>query len=97
MAVHIIVVGCGRVGSLLAIQLVKDGHNVTVLDKNEVAFRNLPPGWGGRAMVGFGFDRDHLIEAGAEHAGALAAVTSGDNSNILTASLYAVVSAVNRG
>jgi trk system potassium uptake protein TrkA len=85
VAVHIIVVGCGRVGSLLAIQLVKDGHNVTVLDKNEVAFRNLPPGWGGRAMVGFGFDRDHLIEAGAEHAGALAAVTSGDNSNILTA------------
>ena len=82
---HIIVVGCGRVGSLLAIQLVKDGHNVTVLDKNELAFRNLPAGWGGRALVGFGFDRDHLIEAGAEHADALAAVTSGDNSNILTA------------
>lgn len=82
---HIIVVGCGRVGSLLAIQLVKDEHNVTVLDKNELAFRNLPAGWGGRAMVGFGFDRDHLIEAGAEHADALAAVTSGDNSNILTA------------
>jgi len=83
--VHIIVVGCGRVGSLLAIQLVRDGHNVTVLDKNELAFRNLPAGWGGRALVGFGFDRDHLIEAGAEHADALAAVTSGDNSNILTA------------
>lgn len=82
---HIIVVGCGRVGSLLAIQLVRDGHNVTVLDKNELAFSNLPAGWGGRALVGFGFDRDHLIEAGAEHADALAAVTSGDNSNILTA------------
>ncbi|MGH9003175.1 MAG: potassium channel family protein, partial [Acidimicrobiia bacterium] len=49
------------------------------------AFRRLPPGFGGRTLVGFGFDRDHLIEAGIEEAGALAAVTNGDNSNILTA------------
>lgn len=82
---HVVVVGCGRVGSELAGTLEKDGHTVAVLDKNKSAFRRLPPGFGGRTVVGFGFDRDHLIEAGIEEAGALAAVTNGDNSNILTA------------
>jgi trk system potassium uptake protein TrkA len=84
-AVHVVVVGCGRVGSELAGTLEKDGHTVAVVDKNKSAFRRLPQGFGGRAVVGFGFDRDHLIEAGIEEAGALAAVTNGDNSNILTA------------
>jgi trk system potassium uptake protein len=82
---HVIVVGCGRVGSLLAMRLVGEGHDVAVIDKDEIAFRRLRPNWGGREIVGFGFDRDSLIEAGAERADALAAVTSGDNSNILTA------------
>jgi trk system potassium uptake protein TrkA len=82
---HVIVVGCGRVGSLLAMRLVGEGHEVAVIDKEEVAFRRLKPNWGGTEIVGFGFDRDSLIEAGAERADALAAVTSGDNSNILTA------------
>ena len=82
---HIIVVGCGRVGSLLANTLVADGHSVAVIDKNEAAFRRLPTTFPGRAIVGFGFDREHLTEAGADKADALAAVTSGDNSNILTA------------
>jgi trk system potassium uptake protein TrkA len=82
---HVIVVGCGRVGSLLAMRLVGEGHSVAVIDKDEIAFRRLQPDWGGTEIVGFGFDRDSLIEAGAERADALAAVTSGDNSNILTA------------
>ena len=82
---HVVVVGCGRVGSELAGLLEKDGHSVAVVDKNESAFRRLPPGFGGSTVVGFGFDRDHLLEAGIDRAGALAAVTNGDNSNILTA------------
>jgi trk system potassium uptake protein TrkA len=83
--VHVVVVGCGRVGSELAGLLEKDGHGVAVVDKNGSAFRRLPPGFGGSTVVGFGFDRDHLLEAGVDRAGALAAVTNGDNSNILTA------------
>ena len=85
MPVHVVVVGCGRVGSELAGTLEKDGHTVAVVDKKPSAFRRLPRGFGGRTVVGFGFDRDHLTEAGIERAGALAAVTNGDNSNILTA------------
>jgi trk system potassium uptake protein TrkA len=83
--VHVIVVGCGRVGSELAIALDRDGHSVAVIDKNPRSLRRLPPDWPGRTVVGFGFDRDHLEQAGIHDAGALAAVTSGDNSNILTA------------
>ncbi len=83
---HVVVVGCGRVGSELALSLERNGHSVAVIDKNADAFRKrLPEDFVGQKVVGFGFDRDHLIEAGAEHADALAAVTSGDNSNILTA------------
>ncbi len=83
--VHVIVVGCGRVGSELAAALDRDGHSVVVLDKAERAFRRLPGDWGGRTVLGFGFDRDSLEQADVSRAGALAAVTSGDNSNILTA------------
>ncbi|HMC42894.1 MAG TPA: TrkA family potassium uptake protein [Acidimicrobiales bacterium] len=83
---HIIVVGCGRVGSELAVLLERDGHSVAVIDKDRRAFqKRLPERWTGRAVVGFGFDRDHLEQAGIREASALAAVTSGDNSNILTA------------
>lgn len=82
---HVIVVGCGRVGSELAVNLEKSGHSVAIIDKNKRAFRRVPEDWKGRQVVGFGFDRDDLEEAGAREAGALAAVTSGDNSNVLTA------------
>ncbi len=82
---HIIIVGCGRVGSGLATELVKGGHSVVVLDKQPGSFRRLPKDFAGQKVVGFGFDRGHLELAGAERADALAAVTSGDNSNILTA------------
>lgn len=82
---HVVVVGCGRVGSELAGALEKQGHTVAVIDKRRDAFRRLPTGFGGYRIVGFGFDRDTLGEAGIEEAGALAAVTSGDNSNIMSA------------
>lgn len=84
-AMHVIVVGCGRVGSELAVNLDRAGHSVAVIDKNRNAFRRLPERWSGRAVFGFGFDRDHLEQAGIGEATALAAVTSGDNTNILTA------------
>ncbi|HZT64926.1 MAG TPA: TrkA family potassium uptake protein [Acidimicrobiales bacterium] len=84
-AVHVVVVGCGRVGSGLAVSLTRDGHTVSVIDKRPAAFRRLPEGWGGETVTGFGFDRDHLEAAGVRRAGAFAAVTSGDNSNILSA------------
>jgi trk system potassium uptake protein len=83
--VHIIVVGCGRVGSGLAVDLVEAGHSVAVMDRNPKAFRRLPEGWPGTVVVGSGFDRDDLDKAGARDAQSLAAVSSGDNSNILTA------------
>ena len=82
---HVVVVGCGRVGSELAGSLEKGGHTVAVIDKNPLAFRRLPSSFTGQKIVGFGFDRDHLIEAGIERAEACAAVTNGDNSNILSA------------
>lgn len=78
-------VGCGRVGTELAVALDRDGHSVVIMDKAERAFRRLPADWGGRTVLGFGFDRDALAEAEVERAGALAAVTSGDNTNILAA------------
>jgi len=81
---HIVVVGCGRVGSGLGVSLSKEGHTVSIIDRASRAFRRLPPDWQGRRVVGSGFDRDDLERAGAIGADALAAVTSGDNTNILT-------------
>jgi len=83
--VHVVVVGCGRVGSGLARMLESGGHSVAIVDRQEKAFRRLPPEFAGRKIVGVGFDRDRLTDAGIEEAGALAAVTNGDNSNILVA------------
>lgn len=82
---HVIVVGCGRVGSGLARSLSAEGNTVAVIDKEERSFRRLPSDFNGTTFVGLGFDRDLLVAAGAERAHSLAAVTSGDNSNILAA------------
>ncbi len=82
---HVVVVGCGRVGSGLASILEDSGHTVAVIDQNSKAFRRLPEGFSGTLVNGVGFDRDRLREAGIEEASALAAVTSGDNSNIMVA------------
>lgn len=81
---HVIVAGCGRVGSGLAIQLVADGHSVAVIDKKPTAFRRLGD-IDVERVDGLAFDRRTLVRAGIERAGAFAAVTSGDNSNILAA------------
>lgn len=77
--------GCGRVGSSLAIELEAAGHSVAVIDQSKEAFRRLGPDFKGRTVVGVGFDRDTLLEAGIEGAEAFAAVSNGDNSNILAA------------
>ncbi len=82
---HVVVVGCGRVGSELAVAAEQGGHSVSVIDKSRNALQRLPVGFRGRAVLGFGFDRNHLEQAGVREAGALAAVTNGDNSNVLTA------------
>jgi trk system potassium uptake protein TrkA len=82
---HVVIMGCGRVGSLLALELESNGHTVAVIDQSKEAFRRLGPDFKGRTVTGVGFDRDTLLEAGIEGAEAFAAVSNGDNSNILAA------------
>ena len=82
---HIVIMGCGRVGSTVAHNLEKRGHAVAIIDQDPDAFRRLGPDFAGLTVVGNGFDRDVLIEAGIERADAFAAVSSGDNSNIISA------------
>ena len=82
---HVIVVGCGRVGSEVALNLAAAEHDVVVIDRRIEAFRRLGYDFKGTTMVGVGFDRDVLTEAGITPDCAVAAVTSGDNSNILIA------------
>lgn len=77
--------GCGRVGSQLAKGLLADGHTVAVVDREATAFRRLGEHFAGQTVFGVGFDRDTLLEAGIERADAFAAVSSGDNSNIISA------------
>jgi trk system potassium uptake protein TrkA len=81
---RVIVMGCGRVGSELSINLMESGHDVVVIDKKASAFVKYPPGEA-RTVVGLGFDRDILEEAGIKEAEAFVAVSSGDNSNIVSA------------
>ncbi|OLF16921.1 potassium channel family protein [Actinophytocola xanthii] len=82
---HVVVMGCGRVGSSLAAAVERLGHSVAVIDKDRQAFRRLGADFHGQQVVGGGFDRRVLVEAGIERAGAFAAVSSGDNSNIISA------------
>jgi trk system potassium uptake protein TrkA len=83
--VHFVIMGCGRVGSRLAQGLEAQGQSVAIIDQNQEAFRRLGPNFSGRVVNGVGFDRDKLREAGIEDAYAFAAVSSGDNSNIIGA------------
>jgi trk system potassium uptake protein len=85
--VHIVIMGCGRVGSTIAHSLEGRGHTVAVVDQNPDAFRRLGTEFGGLTVTGVGFDREVLVEAGIERAHAFAAVSSGDNSNIISARL----------
>lgn len=79
------ILGCGRVGSSVAIELEKSGHSVAVIDQDASAFKRLGSDFSGLTITGIGFDRDRLTEAGIERADAFVAVSSGDNSNILAA------------
>ncbi len=83
--VHVVIMGCGRVGSTLAHNLELRSHTVSIIDSNPDAFRRLGPSFTGNTVDGVGFDRDVLIAAGIEDASAFAAVSSGDNSNIISA------------
>jgi trk system potassium uptake protein TrkA len=83
--VQIVVMGCGRVGSTLAHHLERLDHSVAIIDQDPVAFRRLGEHFRGKTIAGVGFDRDTLVAAGIEGADAFAAVSSGDNSNIIAA------------
>lgn len=82
---NVVVVGCGRVGSQLATMLSVEGHNVTVIDKNDESFRRLGSTFNGVTVKGLGFDEDVLAEAGIREADAFAAVTDLDNTNLMAA------------
>lgn len=82
---HFVIMGCGRVGATLAGALDANGHSVAVVDRNPDAFRGLGPDFSGSTIIGFGFDRETLTRARTGDAYAFAAVSSGDNSNILAA------------
>jgi len=82
---NVIVVGCGRVGSQLATLLSVDGHNVTVIDREEDAFRRLGTAFNGVTIRGLGFDEDVLDEAGISECDCFAAVTDLDNTNLMAA------------
>lgn len=82
---HVVIMGCGRVGATLAQTLDHKGHSVAIVDKDPDAFRRLGSHFGGHRVEGWGFDRDVLVQAGLAEADAFAAVSSGDNSNIISA------------
>jgi trk system potassium uptake protein len=82
---HFVIMGCGRVGAELTIQLSQAGHSVAVVDKRATAFERLPPGFEAKTIVGVGFDRDVLEQAGIREAEGFIAVSNGDNSNIVSA------------
>jgi trk system potassium uptake protein TrkA len=83
--VHVVIMGCGRVGSTLARSLEDRNHTVAVIDNNPDAFRRLGPSFNGDKVTGYGFDQAVLTKAGIQRADAFAAVSSGDNSNIIAA------------
>lgn len=82
---RIIIIGCGRMGAGLVQTLVGRGHTVTVVDRDGTAFERLGTAFNGRRIIGIGFDRDILREAGITRADALAAVTASDEANVVTA------------
>jgi trk system potassium uptake protein TrkA len=82
---NVVVVGCGRVGSQLATMLSVEGHNVTVIDRNDEAFKRLGSTFNGVTIKGLGFDEEVLIDAGIREADAFAAVTDLDNTNLMAA------------
>jgi len=84
---HIVILGCGRVGAALALMLEASGHSLAVIDRDRESFRRLGRSFHGKTVLGIGIDEDVLRKAGIERAGAFAATTSGDNSNIMSAQI----------
>lgn len=82
---HVVIMGCGRVGSAIALELEAAGASVSIIDQSREAFRRLGGSFQGTTVTGIGFDRDIMLEAGIEKADAFAALSNGDNSNILAA------------
>ena len=82
---HIVIMGCGRVGSTIAHILEDQGHSVAIIDRDPEAFRKLSSGFKGARITGIGYDREVLAQAGIEHADGFAAISSGDNSNVIAA------------
>lgn len=80
----IIILGCGRIGSTLARSFLRDGHDVTIIDKNSIAFRRLGADFKGKMLLGNGIDEEVLKKAGIENADVFVAVTNGDNTNIMS-------------
>jgi trk system potassium uptake protein TrkA len=93
---QVIVMGCGRVGISVALELQRHGHHVTIIDRDITSFRGIPKTFTGRTIKGVGFDLDTLCEAGIESADAFIAVSSGDNSNIISARVAREKFKVNR-
>lgn len=97
---YVLIIGCGRMGSELAIMLSDEGHDVVVIDKNEASFQRLGSGFNGMTVSGNGFDCQVLESAGIKQAHALAAVTDEDNTNIISVQIakqiYNVSSAMAR-
>lgn len=83
----IVILGCGRVGALLATMLDRDGHTVSIIDQNSEAFQRLPAEFGGNVQIGNGVDEDVLMRADIKEADAFIAVTNGDNRNIMASQI----------
>jgi len=90
-----VVIGCGRVGSAVALQLAEDGWDVTAVDENEEALGRLGRGWKGGFVVGHAMESEVLLQAGIESADAAVVATSGDNTNIVIAQVLQKRYAVN--
>ena len=88
---HVVILGCGRVGAQLANTLDAEGHDVTIIDRNSDQFRRLESDFGGTAIVGTGIDQDNLRRAGIERADYFVAVTNGDNTNVMAAQIAKAV------
>lgn len=80
-----LIIGCGRVGSGLALQLSRQGHSVAVIDHASTAFERLGGGFTGQVVHGAAFDREALLQAGIERTDGLAAVTGSDEVNFVIA------------
>ncbi len=91
-----IIIGCGRIGSGLALKLNQSAHDITVIDQDPLTFKHLGAGFKGKTIAGVGFDRDVLLSAGIERADSLAAVTSNDEANALTARIASQIFGVPR-